>query len=411
MIDVYGTLGPSCASAEVLTQMFLAGMTGVRLNLSHVSLRESEGLLNVLHEAAQRAGVKPLLLVDLQGPELRIGPMGKPAELREDEEVRLCSEEAFSLSCSGEGTPSSPGYGTSSCSDEGAPFSPGCGTSSCSGEGAPSSPGYGTSSCSDEGAPFSPGCGTSVCAAGGSGSLVDIPVPEAVYNVLEKNTEVLLDDGRILLRVTKTGEESIFARVVRGGRLTGRKSIKVPGADIRLPAMTKADRQNVRDALGCGVTGIMQPFVRSREDLEEVRGVLAENGAQKLQLVAKIENRAGMDQLAELLPACDAVCIARGDLGNDMDLWQLPAAQKQIAAVCRAAGKYFMTATQMLSSMEQSAVPTRAEVNDIFNTVADGASGVMVTGETAVGRYPVEVIRYLAKTAAEGERYREILNS
>ena len=379
MIDVYGTLGPSCASAEVLTQMFLAGMTGVRLNLSHVSLRESEGLLNVLHDAAQRAGVKPLLLVDLQGPELRIGPMGKPAELREDEEVRLCSEEAFSLSCSGEGAPSSPGYGTSSCSDEGAPFSP--------------------------------GCGTSVCAAGGSGSLVDIPVPEAVYRVLVKNTEVLLDDGRLLLRVTKTGEESAFARVVRGGRLTGRKSIKIPGADIRLPAMTKADRQNVRDALGCGVTGIMQPFVRSREDLEEVRGVLAENGAQKLQLVAKIENRAGMDQLAELLPACDAVCIARGDLGNDMELWQLPAAQKQIAAACRAAGKYFMTATQMLSSMEQSAVPTRAEVNDIFNTVADGASGVMVTGETAVGRYPVEVIRYLAKTAAEGERYREILNS
>ena len=379
MIDVYGTLGPSCASAEVLTQMFLAGMTGVRLNLSHVSLRESEGLLNVLHDAAQRAGVKPLLLVDLQGPELRIGPMGKPAELREDEEVRLCSEEAFSLSCSGEGAPSSPGYGTSSCSGEGASSSP--------------------------------GCGTSVCAAGGSGSLVDIPVPKAVHRVLEKNTEVLLDDGRLLLRVTKTGEESAFARVVRGGRLTGRKSIKIPGADIRLPAMTKADRQNVRDALGCGVTGIMQPFVRSREDLEEVRGVLAENGAQKLQLIAKIENRAGMDQLAELLPACDAVCIARGDLGNDMDLWQLPAAQKQIAAACRAAGKYFMTATQMLSSMEQSAVPTRAEVNDIFNTVADGASGVMVTGETAVGRYPVEVIRYLAKTAAEGERYREILNS
>ena len=231
-------------------QMFLAGMTGVRLNLSHVSLRESEGLLNVLHDAAQRAGVKPLLLVDLQGPELRIGPMGKPAELREDEEVRLCSEEAFSLSCSGEGAPSSPGYGTSSCSGEGASSSP--------------------------------GCGTSVCAAGGSGSLVDIPVPEAVYNVLEKNTEVLLDDGRILLRVMKTGEESAFARVVRGGRLTGRKSIKIPGADIRLPAMTKADRQNVRDALGCGVTGIMQPFVRSREDLEEVRGVLAENGAQKL---------------------------------------------------------------------------------------------------------------------------------
>ena len=379
MTELFGTLGPACSAPDVLVSMFENGMTGMRLNLSHTSLQEAEGLLSTYRQAAEKAGCEPELLIDLQGPELRIGPMGKPAELREDEEVRLCSEEAVSLSCSGEGAPSSPGYGTSSCSGEGASSSP--------------------------------GCGTSVCAAGGSGSLVDIPVPEAVYNVLEKKTEVLLDDGRILLRVTKTGEESAFARVVRGGRLTGRKSIKIPGADIRLPAMTKADRQNVRDALGCGVTGIMQPFVRSREDLEEVRGVLAENGAQKLQLVAKIENRAGMDQLAELLPACDAVCIARGDLGNDMDLWQLPAAQKQIAAACRAAGKYFMTATQMLSSMEQSAVPTRAEVNDIFNTVADGASGVMVTGETAVGRYPVEVIRYLAKTAAEGERYREILNS
>lgn len=360
MIDVYGTLGPSCATAEVLTQMFLAGMTGARLNLSHVSLRESEGLLRVFHEAADRAGVKPLLLIDMQGPELRIGPMEKPAELRQDEEVRLVSEEGSSLSCPGDRTPA--------------------------------------------------------CGCGGPGSEADreipeIPVPEAVYRVFTEGAEVLLDDGKILLRVIKTEEVSAMARVVRGGRLTGRKSIKVPGADIRLPAMTKADRQNVCDALSYGVTGIMQPFVRSREDLEEVRSVLAENGAQKLQLVAKIENRAGMEQLAELLPACDAVCIARGDLGNDMDLWQLPAAQKQIAAACRAAGRYFMTATQMLASMEQNAVPTRAEVNDIFNTVADGASGVMVTGETAVGRFPVEVIRYLAETAAEGERYRESLSS
>ena len=378
MIDVYGTLGPSCATTEILTRMFLEGMTGVRLNLSHVSLRESEGLLSVFHEAAYRAGVKPLLLVDLQGPELRIGPMEKPAELREDEEVRLCNEEAFSLSRSEDGRSFCQGYGASS------------------GQGS--------------GVPFSSGGGTPACPAGGSGSVAEIPVPEAVCRVLTEDTEVLLDDGRILLRITRTGEECAMARVIRGGRLPGRKSIKVPGADIRLPAMTKADLRNVRDALSFGVTGIMQPFVRSREDLEEVRGALAENGAQKLQLVAKIENRAGMEQLAELLPACDAVCIARGDLGNDMDLWQLPAAQKQIAAACRAAGRYFMTATQMLSSMEQSAVPTRAEVNDIFNTVADGASGVMVTGETAVGRYPVEVIRYLARTAAEGERYRENLN-
>ena len=386
MIDVYGTLGPSCATEEVLTQMFLAGMTGVRLNLSHVSLRESEGLLSVFHEAADRAGVKPLLLVDMQGPELRIGPMEKPAELREDEEVRLVSEEVTLVNKE-----------VRPVDEE---------VSLVNKELRPANKEGSFLSCPED--------RTRACSRGGPESEADIPVisvPEAVYRVFTEDAEVLLDDGRILLRVTKTGEENAIARVVRGGRLTGRKSIKVPGADIRLPAMTKADRQNVRDALSDGVTGIMQPFVRSREDLEEVRSVLAENGAQKQQLVAKIENRAGMEQLAELLPACDAVCIARGDLGNDMDLWQLPAAQKQIAAACRAAGRYFMTATQMLASMEQNAVPTRAEVNDIFNTVADGASGVMVTGETAVGRYPVEVIRYLAETAAEGERYRESLSS
>jgi pyruvate kinase len=151
----------------------------------------------------------------------------------------------------------------------------------------------------------------------------------------------------------------------------------------------------------------MQPFVRSRADLETVRRALEENGAGHLQLIAKIESRAGMQQLDSLLPVCDAICIARGDLGNDMDLWTLPVAQKEIAAACRSAGRSFMVATQMLSSMEKCAVPTRAEVNDIFNTVADGAAGVMVTGETAVGKYPVEVIRFLARTAAEGEAYRD----
>jgi pyruvate kinase len=163
---------------------------------------------------------------------------------------------------------------------------------------------------------------------------------------------------------------------------------------------------NIRDAADFGVTGIMQPFVRNREDLITVKRALGENGAENLQLVAKIENREGMERLETLLPVCDAVCIARGDLGNDMQLWQLPAAQKKISAACRAAGRYFMVATQMLASMENRAVPTRAEVNDIFNTVADGASGVMVTGETAVGQYPVDVIRFLAATAREAEKYR-----
>lgn len=344
MIDIYGTLGPSCNSQDVLREMFCSGMTGIRLNLSHISLRESERQLDVFFTAALHAGVEPLLLIDMQGPELRIGRLQAPLMLCEGQTAVLFDEEM------GEAER------------------------------------------------------LSLRRQGGAA----VPIPRVVYETLDVGEEILLDDGRLLLRASEKSSGRVGARIERGGMLSGRKSIKVVGADIHPPTMTAADRMNIRDAARFGVTGIMQPFVRSREDLIAVRKELEDKGAGGLQLVAKIENREGMAQLESLLPVCDAVCIARGDLGNDMQLWELPAAQKKIAAACRASGRYFMVATQMLSSMENRAVPTRAEVNDIFNTVADGASGVMVTGETAVGKYPVDVIRFLAATAREGEKYRRI---
>jgi pyruvate kinase len=149
----------------------------------------------------------------------------------------------------------------------------------------------------------------------------------------------------------------------------------------------------------------MQPFVRSREDLMEVRGALDAAGGKKIRLFAKIENMAGVNSLGELIPHCDEIVIARGDLGNAVPLWELPAVQKRIAAACRAAGRDFMVVTQMLDSMTHRQVPTRAEVSDIFNAVLDGAASVMVTGETAAGDYPVLAIRYLTRTVREAEAY------
>ena len=149
----------------------------------------------------------------------------------------------------------------------------------------------------------------------------------------------------------------------------------------------------------------MQPFVRDAEDLKTLRAALNEAGAESIALFAKIENMDGVDHLSELLPHADEIVIARGDLGNAIPLWQLPGVQKHISRACKEAGKNFMVVTQMLYSMEKSPVPTRAEVSDIFNAVYDGASSVMVTGETAVGAYPVEVIRYLANTAKEAENF------
>ena len=247
MVDIYGTIGPSCSSQETLTEMFRAGMTGVRLNLSHISLRESAEQIEKLHSAAHTAGVNPILLIDMQGPELRIGRLKEALVLLEKEKAVLFCEKIKAeelLKYCGEGRPA-------------------------------------------------------------------IPVPEAVCAPLEKEMEVLLDDGRISLKITEGKGDYAEAEVVRGGILTGRKSVKVPGLDIQMPTLTYADIENIRDAASYGVTGIMQPFVRGREDLDTVHRVLSENSGRHLRVVAKIENQAGMERLDSLLPPCDAICIAR----------------------------------------------------------------------------------------------------
>lgn len=319
MIRIYGTLGPACAKAEILEEMLRQGMTGIRLNLSHISLEEAAGELRELRRAEEAAGVRAELLIDMQGPELRIGKLAAPLLLRAGETVELDT----------------------------------------------------------------------------------LPFPEPVRAAIEPGQELLLDDGKLLLTALRGGK----AHVNRGGLLQSRKSVALPGKELRLPALTEQDRHNIAAAKEAGVSALMQPFVRSREDLENVRAALDAAGCSRVRLLAKVESRAGMEKLPELIGVCDEIVIARGDLGNAMPLWELPAAQKRIAAACRTAGRDFMVVTQMLASMEQSPVPTRAEVSDIFNAVLDGAASVMVTGETAAGKYPVQAIRFLTQTVREAERY------
>ena len=328
-VTIYGTLGPACRDPETLRAMFREGMDGVRLNLSHTSLEAAAELIGALREAARSCGVTPELLIDLQGPELRIGSLAAPVRLVEGERVPA---EA-------------------------------------------------------------------------------LPFPPAVTEALSRaaaGQELLLDDGKLLLRTEVPGPDgALWLRVIRGGLLESRKSVALPGCELRTPALTEADREQLRRAKAFGVSAVMQPFVRGREDLEEVQEALQEAGCPGLRLLAKIENRAGVEKLEELIPCCDEIVIARGDLGNAMELWELPGVQKRIAAACRAAGRDFMVVTQMLDSMTHRQVPTRAEVSDIFNAVLDGAASVMVTGETAAGDYPALTIRYLARTAREAEAWME----
>ena len=170
-----------------------------------------------------------------------------------------------------------------------------------------------------------------------------------------------------------------------------------------MPTLTENDLKNIRLAARYGVTGVMLPFVRGKEDLLTLRRALDDAGAGHIEIFAKIENQQGVNALEELLPYCDHVVIARGDLGNAMPLWKLPGVQKTLASKCRQAGKPFMVVTQMLDSMHERAVPTRAEVLDIYNAVLDGASSLMLTGETAAGKFPAEAMEYLVKTGREAE--------
>ena len=312
-MDFYGTIGPACAELSTLQQMVRAGMTGLRMNLSHGSLAEHADWLELI----QKAGVRTLL-IDLQGPELRVGRLASPLTLSEGQQVFL-----------------------------------------------------------------------------GTGG---IPCPACLLDAITPGQKLLLDDGKLLLRVNAV-DTALHCTVLRGGLLQSRKSIAVPGVEVSSPTLTEEDLQNLRVAAGCGVTGVMLPFVRSAEDIRTLRAALEDAHAGQIQIFAKIENLAGVRTLPEFLPLVDQVVIARGDLGNAMPLWELPRCQKQLASLCRAAGVPFMVVTQMLDSMQTRAVPTRAEVSDIYNAVLDGAASLMLTGETAAGQYPVQAMEYLVKTA------------
>ncbi len=376
MTEIFGTLGPACTERDVLEHMFRAGLTGMRLNLSHTGLADSGELIKNFHNAAKQAGVEPQLLMDMQGPELRVGKLDGALELREGSRVLLIGENGKA----GKDEVSSPILGMSEIRD-------GDQAVLCD-KGA---------DCWDE----QPG-------------VVSIPVPSAVFTVLESGDEVLLNDGKIVLQVlslqiqdNEGSNPYAEARVIRDGVLSSHKSVKIIGKEVQMPVLTPHDISNIRLAAAYGVTGLMQPFVRSGADLAYVRKVLRAQHAEDVQIWAKVENRAAVANLERILPEADVIVIARGDLGNDMELWELPAVQKDIEQACKRAGKPFVVVTQMLASMEEHSVPTRAEVSDIFNAVADGAWGVMITGESAVGKYPVEAVKYLANTARSAEEWLE----
>ena len=317
---ICATLGPSCCGVETLRAMFRAGMQGIRLNLSHGTLAQNMPWVEAYREAARLENVeKAELIIDMQGPELRIGTLDAAKYFPTGETVALAD-----------------------------------------------------------------------C----------VPLPEILLENLRVGDELLVDDGALSFAVESISP--LRCRVLRGGMLKSRKSIAVVGRELPTEAVTAQDRENLRLAARCGVTGVMQPFVRGGEDLAALRRAMTDAGAGDLAIFAKIENRTGMEKLHEIIAGSDVVVIARGDLGNAMPLWELPRAQAEISRRCREAGRSFMVSTQMLHSMHHSAVPTRAEVTDVYTAAKSGADYLLLTGETAAGEYPVDAVEWLTRLGNAG---------
>jgi len=222
---------------------------------------------------------------------------------------------------------------------------------------------------------------------------------------VQANEIILLDDGKLQLRVIETNKkDTVICEVVHGGILTSRKGVNLPNTKVSIPSLTEEDLINLQFALKYDVEWIGLSFVRTGQDIIELKHIIAQSG-KAAKVIAKVEKPEAIDNIDEIIAATDGVMVARGDLGVEMPLEEVPLLQKMIASKCRAASKPVIVATQMLESMITTPRPTRAEVNDVANSVLDGADAVMLSGETSVGEFPVIVIETMAKIVRNVEEF------
>jgi len=236
----------------------------------------------------------------------------------------------------------------------------------------------------------------------GNAERVSVTYPNLAAE-LKAGDMVLLDDGLIELEVIGFSGTETRCRVVTGGYLSNNKSITIPDVHVALPAVTERDEADLRFAAELGFDWVAASFIRSAEDVAAVRRVLVDSGAPDIRIIAKVENREGLNNLEEILDAADAVMVARGDLGVEIPACQVPVAQKRMVEGAVKRGKPVIIATQMLDSMIRNPRPTRAEVSDVANAIFEDASCVMLSGETASGKYPIEALETMVETVETAE--------
>ena len=337
---IVATLGPASADRATIEALVRAGADVFRLNFSHGTHADHKQRLDLIRSIESDLGQPIGVLLDLQGPKLRVGAFaGGPVQLVEGERFRLDLDR------------SKPGDATR----------------------------------------------------------VAMPHPE-IFAALTEGAELLLDDGRLRLCVEACGADFADTRVVNGGMLSDRKGVNVPGVVLPLSALTEKDRADLDYGLTLGVDWIALSFVQRAEDIIEIKAIVQGRAG----IVAKLEKPAAIESLDAILAETDAVMVARGDLGVEMPAEQVPAIQKRIVRACRRLGKPVIVATQMLESMVTAPVPTRAEASDVATAIYDGADAVMLSAESASGRYPVESVAMMDRIIAQTEadpHYRDALDA
>jgi pyruvate kinase len=326
---IVATLGPASSSEEIVRALFDGGVDVFRLNFSHGSHEEHAARYRAIRDVEAPAGRPIGVLMDLQGPKLRVGAFaGGRAALVAGQRFRL-----------------------------------------------------------------------DLADAPGDAARVRLP-HEELYAALRPGLEILLDDGRLRLRVERCGPEFVETVALTSGTLSDHKGVNVPGVVLPLRAVTEKDRKDLEFGLDLGVDWVELSFVQRAADVVEARELIRGRAG----IVAKIEKPSAVSAIEEIAAVSDAVMIARGDLGVEMALEDVPAVQKRIVAVCRSHGRPVIVATQMLESMCKSSSPTRAEVSDVATAVYDGADAVMLSAESAAGAFPVEAVSTMDRIVASVER-------
>ncbi len=326
------TLGPATDNEEILKKLMLEGMNVARINFSHGNYQDQENRINMFKKVRDELKLPVPLLLDTQGPEIRIGKF-------EENKIYLDKGQEFTLTNSDEL---------------------------------------------------------------GDKTKVSITY-KTLYKEIDVGRTILVNDGTIELEVKEIKDKDIVCKVLQGGKLTNRKSINIPDFIVTLPGITNKDIEDIKYGIKAGFDYIAASFVRKPQDVLEIRKVLEQNGGEHIKIISKIENREGIENFDEILNVSDGIMVARGDLGVEIPIEEVPIFQKEFIKKTYKQGKPVITATQMLESMISNPRPTRAEVSDVANAIYDGSSSIMLSGETASGEYPVECVKTMNRIATKIE--------